>query len=112
MGYKTTKAQAQAGAAKLVKMLGKGWKPRVWENLGWHYNAVSLDGRLKVHPPRSRRDVYGAFLGRADSLGGWWAEHARTAKAAIRKVLQRALAEQAEVTACVESAQAVLKDLR
>lgn len=24
----------------LAKKLGKGWKPRVWENLGWHWEVT------------------------------------------------------------------------
>ncbi len=30
------------------RMKGKGWKPRVWENLGWHYEVYN--GYISVHP--------------------------------------------------------------
>lgn len=30
---------AQRRAARLCAKLGKGWRPNVWENLGWHYSA-------------------------------------------------------------------------
>lgn len=35
--------------ARLVKRLGAGWKPHVYENLGWHYRALSTDGRIVVY---------------------------------------------------------------
>lgn len=101
---------AKQGAADLVRKLGKGWKPRVWENMGWHYSAVSKDGRIKVHThkyPNSPRD-YTAFLGDADSPGGRWAMHGSTPQAALRAVLKRALEEKREVDAMVASVQAVL----
>ena len=33
--------QAQLGGERLARRLGPGFKPEVWENLGWHYCAVS-----------------------------------------------------------------------
>lgn len=40
-GCTWAKHQAAVKAAKaLCKVLGKGWTPRVWENLGWHYEAL------------------------------------------------------------------------
>jgi hypothetical protein len=41
---------AVKAANELVTMLGNGWQPQVWENLGWHFRAskgestVSFDG--------------------------------------------------------------------
>lgn len=32
--------QATESANALVAQLGIGWQPRVWENLGWHYEAT------------------------------------------------------------------------
>ena len=47
-----TKEQALRTAQKLVKELGPGWKPWVWENCGWHFEARLDDGtpfgRLRV----------------------------------------------------------------
>lgn len=101
---------AKAGAKKLVAQLGKGWKPHVWENLGWHYSAISKDGRIKVHTHKygNRPRDYTAFLGSADSAGGRWAEHGTTPKAALRAVLRRALDEKQEVDEMVASARAAL----
>jgi len=48
MGY-GTKAEATVAAKRLQKrMCGKGWKYRVWENLGWHYSVHN--GGMTVHP--------------------------------------------------------------
>jgi hypothetical protein len=41
---------AVAAVDALVKLLGPGWKSRVWENLGWHYEAISKCGRWKLSP--------------------------------------------------------------
>lgn len=45
----TTKEHAKQKAKDLVKRLkGKGWKPEVWENLGWHWAA--RNGHWNVFP--------------------------------------------------------------
>jgi hypothetical protein len=75
--------KAVRDSAKLAKKLGKGWKPRVWENLGWHWSVISPCGRWKIHPPKREGDTYVAFLGDKDSPGGKWAEHGKTVSAAI-----------------------------
>lgn len=41
-GFKCKKAdfdRAMDGAAALVRQLGAGWSPSVWENGGWHFEA-------------------------------------------------------------------------
>lgn len=94
-GGRCTLAQyhaAKLAGQKLCERLGRGWKPRVWENLGWHYKAISACGRWKVH---GSDRCFTALLGDADSPGGKWAETARTPEAAIRKtweVAQEAIA--------------------
>lgn len=82
--------RAVAGAARLVKRLGPGWRARVWENLGWHYCAVSRDGFWKLHGHGD--GWFTAFLGECES-GGRWAESARSPALAIRKVIGRFAAE-------------------
>lgn len=54
-----TKFMAEQGAKALVKKLGKRWKPRVWENMGWYYSA-KFDGRvsLEVIPSGNDHTVY------------------------------------------------------
>lgn len=33
-------------ASLLATKLGDGWNPRVWENLGWHFEAVKRDATV------------------------------------------------------------------
>lgn len=81
---------ATGKAAALAGDLGDGWKPDVWENLGWHWAAVK--GGLKIHPNILNRG-YTAFLGEAASHGGRWTESGRTAKSAVRNVIRQAKKE-------------------
>lgn len=39
---------AERLAARLTNKLGKKWRPRVWENMGWHFEAVSWRGCIQV----------------------------------------------------------------
>jgi hypothetical protein len=39
---------AISNAAVVAKTLGPGWKPHVWENLGWFYAVEHVTG-MKVH---------------------------------------------------------------
>jgi hypothetical protein len=41
--------KAKADAAALVKVLGDGWKPRVHENLGWHFSADKGVMRVSIY---------------------------------------------------------------
>lgn len=91
--------KAQHDATALCLTLGGAntkWTPRVWENLGWHYGAISPCGRIKVYPLGMSRG-YHAFFGSEDSSGGRWVESASTAKAAIRKVVARGIRERDEI---------------
>lgn len=81
----------------LCARLGHGWRPRIWENLGWHYSAVSSCGRWKVHAHHHKSGVtYSAFLGAADSPGGFWAESGETPEAAMRNTWDAAKGQIAE----------------
>lgn len=62
---------AHSRARALASRLGKGWTPRVWENLGWHFSAINASGKLKVHP--ATLGHWTAYLGEAEA-GGRWAE--------------------------------------
>lgn len=48
--------EAHRAASALCEELGPGWEPRVWENLGWHWESF-LKGpegtRVEVHSPSS-----------------------------------------------------------
>ena len=41
--------KAHAEARKLCAVLGKRWKPSIWENMGWHYSAVLGDCSVHRH---------------------------------------------------------------
>lgn len=72
----------------LAKRLGEGWQPEVWENLGWHYKAVSPLGGIKVHPIAGSSS-YVAFYGEPGRAGGsYTVDHADPVEA-VREVLQR-----------------------
>lgn len=75
--------RAQRAAAALCRRLGKPWTPRVWENLGWHYEAV----------------VPGATIS-PDHVGGFvayvvqrYVEHGPTPQQALVNALRPALRE-------------------
>lgn len=46
--------QASEEARALAERLGDGFKPRVWENLGWHYEA--WNGSVVMSPQRHNHD--------------------------------------------------------
>lgn len=89
---------AQRRAVELCRALGDGWTPRVWENMGWHFSAVSACGRLKVHWNGLADCRYHAFLGEGQT-GGRWAEHGRTPQSAVRNVVKRGKEELAGIDA-------------
>ena len=57
--------QAVEDAKRLCKELGEGqWVSRVWENLNWHYSAMSMNGQVEVHETRYTGGVhYTAYAG-------------------------------------------------
>jgi len=110
-GGKCTQAAfelATSRADALCKRLGKGWKPRVWENLGWHCSVIGMSGHMKVHintrggTTHAVSTVYGytAFLSPdAEGVGGRWAESGKTPEAAIRNTVAVMQAERDELNA-------------
>jgi len=82
---------------QLARRLGAGWSVVVWENLGWHYQAVSPCGRFKVScdPGNGYRgSTFTAFLGDADGhSGGRWAQTADSPEEAILAVAREAVAD-------------------
>lgn len=99
-----TKAEYQAATAakalvkRLNKSCGKGWGKRVWENLGWHYMAISPCGRLKVGPTSD--GSYLAFVGPSEDrfMGGRWVGAGATPEDAITDVVETAQKELVELT--------------
>lgn len=103
--YGTAIHQAMALAMKL----GPGWEPNVWENLGWHYKAISPCGLIKVHKPQD--GLYTAFFGTPDSGGRWFADN-RTPKGAVAAVIAVAQAEADGIKALLNRAHDTHKKAR
>ena len=63
-----TKKEATSLGRKLVKKLdGKGWRLRVHENLGWHYNVwkgpISINASFN---PRGKKTTYSVLISSSD----------------------------------------------
>lgn len=82
--------------------MGKGWKIRVHENLGWHYNVQSPCGRIKICGGLG--EYYTAFLGDKKEVfcGGSYAESAVTAELAMALVIKVAKTHLAKIGATLE----------
>lgn len=52
--------KATADAAALAARMGDGWVPRVWENLGWHYEVIK--GCAELHPPERDGTDFSLFF--------------------------------------------------
>lgn len=95
--------EALKNAQALAERLGPKWKPDVWENLGWHYRALSSDGTIKVHQDRPTEKYFNAYFGEVNFPGGNWVESGRTPRAAVVKVIARALQKRNEIQALIDS---------
>lgn len=68
-----TEAEAHAEARALAELLGSNWKPHVWESLGWHYRAQTLDANFTVYPcgdGTKKNRTYHALLNTGESCTG------------------------------------------
>jgi hypothetical protein len=92
---------AKRNAAALAKACGPGYTPRVQENLGWHYGALSPCRRIYVY---GERGSYSALLGEAGSFSGRYIGHGKTPKQAIVAVVEAARADLASIGALLEGA--------
>lgn len=88
-------------ANRLLKRLGKGWKPRVWENLGWHYEAVSRDDTMSVSPRMI--GGYAAYFNFPGRGGGRWVGDGPTPIAAVKSALKLARDELAYIQTAIDS---------
>lgn len=98
-------------AERIARRCGPGWKPRVWENLGWHYAATSPNNYVKVHPFREGGG-YTVFFGWPEGVGGTFTTQDSNLKRAVSMGLKRARSEAAEAAKLVkeiESATLVLR---
>lgn len=79
---------AERNGAELAKTLGPDWKYRTWENLGWHYEAISPCGCISVHANAFRRSTtYTAYF-EVPSTTGQWISSAKTPRAAVKAAIR------------------------
>jgi hypothetical protein len=87
-------------AKKLSAAFGGKWTPKVWENMGWYYKAISPCGRLEVYGDNGH---YLEYLGQADTLSGLrvntHSKSGQTPMAAVNNVLKVAKADLARLSA-------------
>lgn len=83
-GFRCKKAdydRAVAAADDVVRELGEGWSPRVWENMGWYSEARRGSMTVRI----DRRD--GTFDADFDSIDKQYSATAKTATNAVRCAL-------------------------
>lgn len=54
--------KANKDAENLARTLGAGWKPRVWENLGWHFSAEKADASVYEYGKAGSKHHYYSML--------------------------------------------------
>lgn len=88
--------RAHRAANALVRRLGKGWTKRVWENLGWHYEARSGGCSVAASPFEPPFvALFGRFVARATTPGA-------AVRAVMTQALDDATALQAAIAAVAE----------
>lgn len=55
--------EAKAEASALAEVMGRGWKARVWENMGWFYEVVNRMASVRKDP-RGEKYLAGITFGR------------------------------------------------
>lgn len=93
--------QAKTESAAIAKRLGKGWKTRVHENLGWHYSVISPTGTLRVSGPYGTlraSDGFSASLNKRGDIGIRFSGHGPTPEKAIAATLKAARKEAAFIS--------------
>ncbi len=76
----------------LAACMGKGYKARVWENLGWWYSVKSACEKLEIHSEKDGK-YFTAYLNTTPNNGGRWVCSAKTPQLAVKKVLAAARQE-------------------
>lgn len=79
--------KASLESEKLARRCGPNFEPHVWENLGWHYSAVSKNNSIKIHPSYGRNQ-YNGYFGAMNSCGGEF-----TASGTLNDILKSGLEE-------------------
>lgn len=81
--------QAYLNAVAAAKQLAKelpGFKPHVWENLGWHYSAVALGSRVSVYNNFGSYNVLANLVNPHAGDFAWGNVTARSAQKAVQKL--------------------------
>ena len=83
-----TSKEAVARGKELVKILGPGWSHRVWENLGWWFEARYGKGELSVHEHEGK---FYCMLSEIPGVGnpGWFCDKSfRDPRKAVRETVR------------------------
>lgn len=84
-----TRKEARERGKKVKKMLPKGWKLEIWENLGWHFKLTKGPISVSQSYDDSFHVLISDYGGHPGSGGGAWssglkAKKHKTPQAAIR----------------------------
>ena len=106
---------ATKAAAKLAEELGSdSWEPRVWENLGWHFEVISKNGWWVIEPYTYRgkeigevATIYSAGIrAHKGHVGLRWTGHGDTPEKAMEDAMKTAREDYEQIQAAFEGAEA------
>ena len=93
-------------AKALCRRMGSGWKPKVWENLGWHYKVVSPCNRMTICGIHygAADECYYVTLGRPNETGIRWTENEphNDPKALVKKIVAKVKQEIKDMQVMIE----------
>lgn len=90
-------------ANQLARMMGPGWKPRVHENMGWHFYVESPCKRMQLSvKDYSRSRHYTVYLNPPVIGHGNFVGQGTSPKAAIKNAVNQAMAKKAVLDALVK----------
>lgn len=78
--------RAHADARAAAKTMSAGWTPRVWENMGWHWNIEK--GVCSIHPSHFE-ERYTAYFNSTWQVLGYGSSPNEALGKAIREVRRR-----------------------
>lgn len=93
--------RAEVRGASLCRRLGKEWRTRVWENMGWFVEAVHSSGYLKVS---GKARNYTCYFGAGH--GGRWVGTGNTPKRALADAIDLARTELKGIQFLLDAAEA------
>jgi len=117
MSFGNQMAAQEAGHTMLHLLKGKGWKGRVWENIGWHVAAYNGPIHVMMNVYNSGPPTYSCLVSDSlsDSIGGngeWTTKFtSEDPNEAVAHEVASAREHINKWTAAVEFAEDVIKDL-